>query len=610
MRTYFRYNTEGGITAREIRNLGSKNTMKKVLFTLSLLTLAVSCPAETITLDNDVYAVGLTWKSLGGNFRRTGLSESSGPELGCVRWQFETDGAVATSVTVGIDGRVHIACEDGKLHTLEANGSPLWIYDAKSPLLSSPSLGLDGTICVGSENGELHAIGADGNLLWTQTTDGPIYSSPAVSEEGNVYVGSQDGRLYALDRDGSELWRFETQGPGVALSGSIFASPAIGADGTVYVGGLYDSNLYALDSKTGNLKWQCRFESGGWPFASPVVAEDGTIYRTLLYDSSLYAIEPSQGTIIWSTDLADPCSAWFDPDADGWSEPALGPDGTIYVSLDDPYVRALDPNGTIKWVTRLGVLGGFTLTVGGDGLIYAAGDDGYLRVVDPNGMEVAQFRSDGWLNFPVIAADNVIIVSDANDHSMLITDANNTVWVITGYGCADLNADETVNLADLARFALDWLECTDPNWPCNYVGEELYLAGDIRRDLYVDFADFAAIADRWLADVGWLKPPPCLASNPNPADGAIAVSPPDVLSWTGCPDTLWHDVYFGTDQAAVATATSTTWGIYRGRQPHFDTNYWLFSVEWDTTYYWRIDEVSSTETRIGTVWHFTVTTQR
>ncbi len=586
--------------------------MKKVVFTLRLLILAISCSAETITLDNDVYAVGLMWKSLGGNFRRAGLSEYSGPQLGCVRWQFQTDGAVATSATVGADGRVHIACEDGKLYTLEADGSPLWTYDANSPLLSSPSLGLDSTVYVGSKDGKLHAISADGSLLWMYTTDGPISSSPAVSEEGNVYVGSQDGRLYALDQDGSELWRFETQGPSAVPTGSIFASPAIGTDGTVYIAGLYDPNLYALDPETGNVRWQCSFESGGWPFASPVVAEDGTIYQTLLYDSSLYAIEPNNGGIIWSTDLADPCSAWFDPDADGWSEPALGPDGTIYVSLDDPYLRAVDPNGSIKWVTRLGALGGFTLGVGNNGLIYAAGDDGHLRVVNPNGMEVAQFRSDAWLNFPVIAADDMLIVSDANDHSVLIADANNTVWAITGYGCEDLNADETVDLADLALFALDWLECSDPNWPCNYVGEELYLAGDIQRDLHVDFADFAAIADRWLADVGWLKPPPCLASNPDPADGATGVSTTPWLSWTGCPDALWHDVYFGTEQVAVANATETMWGIYRRRLSRFQTEYIPTEVplEWDTTYYWRIDEVSSTETRIGTVWHFTVTTQR
>ncbi|NIN69965.1 MAG: PQQ-binding-like beta-propeller repeat protein, partial [Anaerolineae bacterium] len=53
---------------------------------------------------------------------RTGLSEAQGPALTGVRWRFETGGAVVTSVTAGFERRVHVACEDGKLHTLDANG--------------------------------------------------------------------------------------------------------------------------------------------------------------------------------------------------------------------------------------------------------------------------------------------------------------------------------------------------------------------------------------------------------------------------------------------------------------------------------------------------------
>jgi len=472
------------------------------------LLLAIFCLAGMIEADSAGAVTDGTWKSLSGDFKRTGLSENSGPELGCVKWKFETTAPISASVAVGPAGRIHVGCEDGKLYTLDANGSLIWTYDANSPFLSSPSSGLNGNIYVGSKNGKLHAIDADGNLLWTHTTDGPIYSSPAVSKNGTVYVGSQDGKLHALGKDGSELWSFETKGPGVVASGSIFASPAIGADGTVYIAGLYDPNLYALDPETGNVKWQCSFESGGWPFASPVIAPDGTIYQTLLYDSKLYAIEPSKGTIIWSTDLADPCSAWFDPDADGWSEPALGPDGTIYVSLDDPYLRALDPNGTIKWVTRLGLTGGSTLTVGRDGLIYTASDDGYLCVVDANGWEISRFKSDDWLNFPVIPTDNMLIVSDAQDTSLLIHSTSNTVWVIGREGCetrafdlhwiADLEADGDVDFADLALLAADWLSCTADPWICDYFEDELYLQADTNRDQYVNLADLTVLAEQWL----------------------------------------------------------------------------------------------------------------
>lgn len=493
----------------------------------------------TIGPDSPDPVVPSKWKSLGGGFRRSGLSENYGPEVGCVKWRFDTNLPVFAGVTIGVDGRVVITCEDGSIYTLDEEGSLLWsyvirppvittkiigphdflyIYEPNLPPLSSPTIGQDGTVYVGSTDGKLYAIDINGNLRWTHTTDGFIYSSPAVSEDGKVYVCSQDGVLYALGQDGSELWSFETDGFGV-IGGSIFGSPAIGTDGTVYIAGLYDPNLYALDPNDGNLKWACNLTDPcdpdsriGWPFASPVVATDGTIYQTLLYDANLYAIEPNDGNIIWSLDLADPCSGWFDSGyanrygcAGGWSEPALGPDGTIYVSYDDPYLRAVDPNGTIKWVTQLGMMGGFTLAVGSDGLIYAASDDGYLCVVNPHGEEVARFEGYGWLSFPVIAGDNTIIVSDAN----------NTVWAIGADNCEeqipalhrpqDLNTDWAVNFLDFALLAADWLDCTDTEMypqetepPCDYSGDEIYLIGDIDRSLYVDLDDIAALANRWL----------------------------------------------------------------------------------------------------------------
>ena len=328
---------------------------------VSILFVLISAFAGTIITDDPDSEVKPRWRSLGGDFRRTGLSENPGPEFGCVKWKFETEGPVSSSVTIGLDNKVHIACEDGNLYTLDFDGSLIWSFDANSPLLSSPSIGPDGTVYVGSKDGKLLAIGADGDLLWTYETEGMVYSSPAVSVDGNVYVCSQDGTLSTLDKDGGELWIFETASPGKVPTGAILASPAITADGTIYIGGLYDPNLYALNPIDGSLIWKCNFESQGWHFASPVIAQDGTIYQTLLYDTNLYAIEPDNGSIIWSTDLADAQSGWFDADyadkyidADGWSEPALGPDGTIYVSLDDPYLRAVTPDGSIKWITRLG----------------------------------------------------------------------------------------------------------------------------------------------------------------------------------------------------------------------------------------------------------------
>ncbi len=403
--------------------------------------------ANVTVIDSGVFAIRPYHSPRGVATGPRRRHKKQGPAFGCVKWTFETEGPVTAAVTLGpkIRGmtRAYIACEDGKVYTLDAeDGALLWSYDTNSPLLASAAVSHFGTVYVAATDGRLYAIGKRGRLLWTHTTDEPIFSSPVVSH-GQIYVCSEDASLYALAQDGSDLWRFETGGFG-ALGGSIFATPQIGTDGAVYLAGLYDPNLYALNPDDGSIKWVCNFEfaidpcdpnsatKGGWPFAAPAIAEDGTIYQTLLYDSHLYAIEPETGTIIWAKNLADPCSGLFDANdaavlryADGWSSPALAPDGTIYVSLDDPYLRAVHPNGTIKWAAKLGTMGAFTLTLGDDGLVYAASDDHYLYVVDHDGEQVAQFQGDHWLSHPVIAPDRTIIVSDAN----------NTVWAISQETC-------------------------------------------------------------------------------------------------------------------------------------------------------------------------------
>ncbi|UCG46260.1 MAG: PQQ-like beta-propeller repeat protein [Phycisphaerales bacterium] len=502
----------------------------------------------TIHPDSQGPEVASAWPSLGGDFDRTGLSAQSGPQFGCIKWKFEPAGAVPTSVTIGAEGRTHIACEDGRLYTLGAAGILFWIFNANSPLTSSPTVGPDGSLYVGAENGRLYVIDPNGAIRWTHTTNAPIYSSPAVSADGSVFVGSQEGRLYALAPDGGEKWSIATKGPGLVPEGAILASPAIGADGTVYIGGLYDPNLYALDPNDGTLNWKCSFtpaagesEEAGWPFASPVVAPDGTIYQTLLYDSNLYAIDPNDGDILWSTDLADPGSDWLDPNYSedypnpgGWSEPALGPDGTVYVSFDDPYLRAVEPNGAIKWMARLGAVGGFTLTVGNDGLIYAASDDGYLYVVDAAGWQVSRFATGQWLNHPVIADEHLIIVSDGQDYSPLITTEKNAVWAIsrsasTGQHCdlcliEDLNTDGNINFLDFALLLDDWLECTAPGHPCHYEAEPAYLTGDIDMDGYVFLSDLISLADRWLNSERPARPPR-LPGPPGPPPGWP--TPPD-----------------------------------------------------------------------------------
>jgi len=101
---------------------------------------------------------------------------------------------------------------------------------------------------------------------------------------------------------------------------------------------------------------------------------------------------------------------------------------------------------------------------------------------------------------------------------------------------------------------------------------------------------------------------PLLASGPQPEDGVLTdIARASVLSWDAGALAIEHDIYFGTDEAEVTDATVETEGIYRGSQPAETTNYVVPEqpLQWNTTYYWRVDEIAAEGTITeGKVWSF------
>ena len=84
--------------------------------------------------------------------------------------------------------------------------------------------------------------------------------------------------------------------------------------------------------------------------------------------------------------------------------------------------------------------------------------------------------------------------------------------------------------------------------------------------------------------------------NPSPADGATNVDVNADLSWTGGPGSeITYDVYFGTETNPPLVVSD-----------HPDTTYDPSTMDYETTYYWKIvawdDQGNSAE---GPVWHFT-----
>jgi len=98
------------------------------------------------------------------------------------------------------------------------------------------------------------------------------------------------------------------------------------------------------------------------------------------------------------------------------------------------------------------------------------------------------------------------------------------------------------------------------------------------------------------------------ANIPSPPNGAVDLQTSQTLAWHAGAHAVSHQIYFGTDAAAVEQADTSTTGIYQGTQDVDETSLALDRLAWGTTYYWRVDEVNDLNPEgpwKGPVWSFT-----
>jgi len=115
------------------------------------------------------------------------------------------------------------------------------------------------------------------------------------------------------------------------------ASAPVAKDGTVYVT-QYDNSLYALEARTGQLKWS--FKSGGWITASPVVVE-GVVYAGS-WDGFVYALKAGTGEQIWRHRTVGEVS-----------EPLKVLGGFVYLVSDDQAFALNATSGELVWSQAL-----------------------------------------------------------------------------------------------------------------------------------------------------------------------------------------------------------------------------------------------------------------
>jgi len=274
-----------------------------------------------------------------------------------------------------------------------------------------------------------------------------------------------------------------------------------------------------------------------------------------------------------------------DPD---WIEGVM--DGGLNLSGND-YVAI---NGVVDDITSTNI----TLSVWikttqtDEGEVFAANDGGdhpFMFGID-NGNPYVNEGSD--------VGDFPPAVNDGQWHMLTyVRDGSRGYIYVDAVQVGTYNAAFTLDTVTRWSIGHEW-DSSDSSQPSDfYVG----MVDDVR--FYTKALTQAEVAELTRGDL-------LAAWNPSPGNNATvdvegAKSP---LSWSPGDQATQHNVYFGTDLAAVENADSSdTTGVYRGSQA--GTSYKpTESLDWGTgPYYWRIDEKNADGSiNTGNVWSFSV----
>jgi hypothetical protein len=202
--------------------------------------------------------------------------------------------------------------------------------------------------------------------------------------------------------------------------------------------------------------------------------------------------------------------------------------------------------------------------------------------------------------------------------------------VVAGGWSARWTADLEIIRPDTYMFAINcyagtrmWIDdqliidkWVSPTVTSKYFSLQVYLAKGVH-SLQIEYFSGSTVSEQltWstatMAEVivpaGPMQPP--VHSKPiNPQNGDVNVPQDVTLAWSIGEKAATHDVYFGDDKDAVAAATPADAAIYKGSQAKDENTFAPGALEWNKTYYWRIDEVNTASADSpwkSAVWSFT-----
>lgn len=268
-----------------------------------------------------------------GSFGEYNYTCAFNADDGSLRWHAPTDGKVAAMpfldyavplVSDGSDGKDRVVYSG--TYTLNArDGSVLWraaIDTLDEGTLSLHAL-VDETIYATTHRG-IYAINAqDGQIRWLYQPDTQSHmSGPPVVADHLLYAGTGGSVAYpwksyffALDATtGAEVWRHHM--------GHYIG--ALVHDESIYVTS-GDRSLYALDTKSGSLRWRHQFAAPG---QYPATIAENVLYINIGTDAA-YALRSEDGAVLWRQPLVS------NPDGTFSFEASVVLGGAVYLARSD-----------------------------------------------------------------------------------------------------------------------------------------------------------------------------------------------------------------------------------------------------------------------------------
>jgi len=138
-------------------------------------------------------------------------------------------------------------------------------------------------------------------------------------------------------------------------------------------------------------------------------------------------------------------------------------------------------------------------------------------------------------------------------------------------------------------------------------GVSTYTTGPLKmaKTYYWRVDEFDAI-DTYKGNV-WSFTTEGAVGSPDPANGAVDVKQTQIINFSPSVFAASHELYFGTDKDVVKNADTGS-PEYKGTRNLGSESYDPGKLQWDTTYYWRVDEVNNNNPDSpwpGILWSFT-----